>query len=173
MSRFITHIKRLKNSEEEIKKFINRARILGEKLGPLLYQLPPNMLRHDETLAAFLSLLPREFRHVIEFRHKSWLEQDTFNTLRRRNIALCVFDMPSFTSPLLATADFAYIRFHGREGLYSSSYSDTELADWAKRIDSLAKKMDSIYIYFNNDVAGYALGNAATMRGYLEKEGQR
>ena len=138
VSRFITHIKRLKNSEEAVENFIQRARILGEKLGPLLYQLPPNMHRNDETLDSFLSSLPEEMKHVIEFRHQSWLDGNVFEMLRKHNAGLCVFDMPDLRCPLKATADFAYIRFHGSSSLYSSCYSDEELADWAKRIADLA-----------------------------------
>jgi uncharacterized protein YecE (DUF72 family) len=167
VSRFITHIKRLKNIEEAVENFIKRAEILGDKLGPLLYQLPPSMHRNDETLESFLSGLPREFRHVIEFRHQSWLVEDVFEILCRHNAGLCVFDMPSFTCPLRATADFAYIRFHGSDSLYSSCYSDEELAGWARGIADLAANLDSVYIYFNNDVAGFALRNAVTIRDYL------
>ena len=167
MSRFVTHIKRLKDSEEAVENFIERARILGEKLGPLLYQLPPSMHRNDETLASFLSSLPREFKHVIEFRHQSWLVEEVFAILRQHSAGLCVFDMPDFTCPLLSTADFAYIRFHGSDSLYSSCYSDEELADWAKGIADLAKNLDSIYIYFNNDVQGFALRNAETIKRFL------
>jgi uncharacterized protein YecE (DUF72 family) len=169
VSRFITHIKRLKNTEEAVTNFTNRARILNDKLGPLLYQLPPNMHRNDETLASFLSSLPGGLRHVIEFRHHSWFTEPVFEILRRHDAGLCVFDMPSLTSPLLATCDFAYIRFHGSDSLYSSCYSDEALADWAKRIAELAKNLDSVFIYFNNDVAGFALSNAATIGHYLEK----
>ena len=169
VSRFITHIKRLKNSEEAVENFIQRARILGEKLGPLLYQLPPNMHRNDETLDSFLSSLPEEMKHVIEFRHQSWLAEDVFEILHKYRAGLCVFDMPSFTCPLLATADFAYIRFHGSEDLYSSYYSDEALADWTKRIANLAVNLDTVYIYFNNDVEGFAVKNAVTIRDYLEK----
>ena len=169
VSRFITHIKRLKNSEEAVENFIQRAMILDEKLGPLLYQLPPNMHRNDETLDSFLSSLPEEMKHVIEFRHQSWLTEEVFEILHKYRAGLCVFDMPSFTCPLLATADFAYIRFHGSEDLYSSYYSDEELADWAKRIADLAINLDTVYIYFNNDVEGFAVKNAVTIRDYLEK----
>jgi len=169
VSRFITHIKRLKSTEEAVENFTKRARILGEKLGPLLYQLPPNTHRNDETLESFLASLPHGLKHVIEFRHQSWLEEEVFEILRKYNAGLCVFDMPSFTCPLVATADFAYVRFHGSEGLYSSSYSDEELADWAKRIADLAASLDTVYIYFNNDVAGFAIRNAMTIRDYLEK----
>jgi uncharacterized protein YecE (DUF72 family) len=169
VSRFITHIKRLKNSEEALEKFVQRAMILGEKLGPLLYQLPPSMHRNDETLEAFLSGLPRGLKHVIEFRHQSWLVEDVFEILCRHNAGLCVFNMPSFSCPLRATADFAYIRFHGSDSLYSSCYSDSELAGWARGIADLAADLDAVYIYFNNDVAGFAVRNAMTIREYLEK----
>ena len=168
VSRFITHIKRLKNSEEAVDTFLSRAKILGEKLGPLLYQLPPNMHRDDERLASFLSILPREMRHVVEFRHQSWLEEGAFQVLRGYNAGLCVFDMPGLKCPLIATADFAYIRFHGSTGLYSSCYAEEELADWADKLDSLAAKLKAVYIYFNNDAEAFAVRNAVTLRNYLE-----
>jgi len=168
VSRFITHIRRLKNSQEAVENFISRAKILGEKLGPLLYQLPPNMLRNDEVLESFLSSLPQEIKHVFEFRHQSWLENKVFEILHRHNIGFCVFDMPFLSCPLVATADFAYIRFHGSTGLYFSCYSDEELADWAKRLANLARNLEAIYIYFNNDAEAFAVRNAMTLRHYLE-----
>ncbi len=160
VSRFITHIKRLKDVEEPIQTFLSRARLLKEKLGPLLYQLPPNMHRNDERLDSFLCLLPKELRHVLEFRHESWLDEGVFEMLRQHNVGFCVFDMPGLSCPLVATADFAYIRFHGSSGLYYSCYSDGELEDWARRISELARSLDAVYIYFNNDAEGYAIENA-------------
>ncbi|MBI4296165.1 MAG: DUF72 domain-containing protein [Chloroflexi bacterium] len=171
VSRFITHVKKLKDCQEPVKTFLDRATILKDKLGPLLYQLPPNLHRNDERLESFLTILPKHLEHVIEFRHASWLEEEVFAILRRYNIGLCVFDMADFTCPLVATADFAYIRFHGPAGLYSSSYSDEELAVWAKRLGDLAPRLNTVYIYFNNDVAGYAIDNAKTMRDFLRKGG--
>ncbi|MDH5696742.1 MAG: DUF72 domain-containing protein, partial [Dehalococcoidia bacterium] len=168
VSRFITHIKRLKNSQEPVDTFLTRAKILEEKLGPLLYQLPPNMHRDDEKLESFLSILPKGLKHVFEFRHESWLDEEVFEILRRYNVGLCVFDMPSLSCPLVATADFAYIRFHGSSELYSSCYSDEELAEWARRLASLAPEVKAIYIYFNNDAEAFAVRNAMTLRGYLE-----
>lgn len=170
VSRFITHIKRLKDVGEPVETFLSRARHLNEKLGPLLYQLPPNMRRNDERLDAFLSLLPIGLRHVVEFRHESWLDDGVFDILRRHNVGLCVFDMPGVSCPLLATADFAYIRFHGSSGLYFSCYSDEELEDWARRISGLARDLDAVYIYFNNDAEGFALKNAQTLREKLARE---
>lgn len=168
VSRFITHIKRLKNSKEAVENFITRARILKEKLGPLLYQLPPSMHRNDPVLASFLSSLPQDMKHVIEFRHQSWLDEKVFETLREHNAGLCVFDMPSFSCPPIATADFAYIRFHGSSDLYASCYSDEELSDWAKKIAGLATNLKAVYIYFNNDAEAFAIRNAKTLHGYLQ-----
>jgi len=98
------------------------------------------------------------------------VDEGVFEILRQYNVGLCVFDMPGFTCPLMATADFAYIRFHGSQGLYSSSYSDEELADWAKRIAALAKNLKAVYVYFNNDVEAYAVDNARTIGNYLERQ---
>jgi len=170
VSRFITHIKRLRNTEEAVETFVTRARILDGKLGPLLYQLPPNMHRNDEVLESFLSTLPRGMKHVFEFRHESWLEEKVFEILHRYNVGLCVFDMPSLTCPVVTTADFAYVRFHGSTGLYWSCYSDEELADWAKRLANLAVNLKAVYIYFNNDAEAFAVRNAITLRAYLETE---
>jgi len=168
VSRFITHIKRLKNTQEAVETFMSRAGILGGKLGPLLYQLPPNMHRDDDRLESFLSPLPRGMKHVVEFRHQSWLDDKVFEILHKYNIGLCVFDMPSLSCPLVATADFAYIRFHGSTELYSSCYSDEELAGWAKRLADLATNLEAMYIYFNNDAEAFAVRNAITLGGYLQ-----
>lgn len=163
VSRYITHMKRLKDVSEPLETFINRARNLSEKLGPLLYQLPPNMHRNDELLESFLAALPREFRHVIEFRHETWFDEKVFGILRRYNAGFCILDMPDLPCPLLATSDFAYFRFHGSSMLYLSRYSDDELDKWAKRIILLGEDLNTIYIYFNNDAEGFAIKNAQTL----------
>jgi len=153
--------------EEPLGNFLSRADFLQGKLGPLLYQLPPNMKRNDETLEAFLAILPHQYCHVFEFRHESWIDDSVFSLLRRHNVGLCVFDMPDFTCPLVVTADFAYIRFHGSAGLYSSCYSDAELSDWAKRIAEVGQSLKAVYIYFNNDAEAYAVKNAEVLRQML------
>jgi uncharacterized protein YecE (DUF72 family) len=167
VSRYITHIKRLKDCAKEVDNFMSRATLLKDKLGPLLYQLPPGLHRDDDRLKAFLDVLPRGFKHVIEFRHASWFEDGVFEILHKYNTGFCIFNMPKLTSPLISTSDFAYIRFHGKDSLYSSSYSDEEMEDWAEKITALAKKIKAAYIYFNNDTAGYALRNAETLRSIL------
>jgi uncharacterized protein YecE (DUF72 family) len=169
-SRYITHVKRLKDSQEPVEKFLERARNLNDKLGPVLYQLPPNFHRNDERLDLFLSGLPKGIQHVIEFRHESWLEDEVFDILRRHKVGICVFDMPDLTCPAVATADFAYVRFHGSGSLYSSDYSDEELADWAGKINKLARDLKEAYAYFNNDVEGFALNNARTLQKFLKEK---
>ena len=166
VSRFITHIKKLRDVEKPLDTFQERAKGLGAKLGPLLYQLPPNMKRNDAVLESFLSLLPPAQQHAFEFRNESWLNEGVFDMLRRHNVGLCVMDMPGFTSPVLATADFAYIRFHGSQWLYGSCYSDEELRGWAGRIAGLGAKVT--YIYFNNDAEAFAVRNALTLAQLLK-----
>jgi len=170
VSRFITHIKRLRNLGDAVEKFVSRAKILGSKLGPLLFQLPPNMHRNDEVMESFLTTLPRGLKHVFEFRHQSWLDEGVFEILRRYNVGFCVFDMPEVTCPLVATADFAYIRFHGSTGLYFSCYSDEEMASWAKRLARLSVGLKATYVYFNNDAEAFAISNARTLGTYLKAQ---
>ena len=167
VSRFITHIKRLRNAEEALETFVVRSRILGDKLGPLLYQLPPNLSRNEALLESFARLLPGELRHVFEFRNESWFDEGVFGLLRKHNIGFCIYDMPGLTAPVIATADFAYIRFHGSSELYESCYSDAELEQWASKIVKLAPGLTSIYVYFNNDTNAFAVRNAKTLAKQL------
>ncbi|MBI2852403.1 MAG: DUF72 domain-containing protein [Chloroflexi bacterium] len=166
VSRFITHIKRCRDVAVPVDNFIERARLLGEKRGPLLYQLPPNMKRDDRRLEEFLEILPGGVSHVFEFRHDSWLDDAVLAILRRYNAGFCIYDLPGFTTPVTATADFAYIRFHGSQLLYGSCYSDDELNEWARKIRTL--RTGVVYAYFNNDAEGFAVRNALTLRHLLE-----
>ncbi len=167
-SRFITHIKRLRNIEEELKTFLGRAGLLGDRLGPVLYQLPPGLKRDDGLLEAFLRLLPAGLEHVFEFRSRDWLDDGVFELMRRYRAGFCIYDMPGLTTPVLATAGFAYVRFHGSTGLYYSNYSDEQLGEWAGRIRGLTG-VDTVYVYFNNDAGGYAVRNALTLRRMLSQ----
>lgn len=165
-SRFISHIKRLKDCEEPVETFAGRARLLGDALGPILYQLPPNFHCKPENvdrLAEFLSLLPRDVRHVFEFRHDSWFNADVFFLLRMHNVGFCAFHMVDWETPLEATTDLAYVRFHGSDSVYGGSYSDEQLADWARRLQELPEDVAEAYVYFNNDAYGYAVENARTL----------
>ncbi|MDP2919964.1 MAG: DUF72 domain-containing protein [Dehalococcoidia bacterium] len=165
-SRYITHIKRLKEVAEPVEKFFDRVRLLDNRLGPLLYQLPPGLKRDDVRLDEFLSLLPADLEHTIEFRHKSWLDDAVYRLLHRRNVALCIFDLPRLRTPAIVTADFAYVRFHGNRVLYGGCYSDEELDGWAREIRGL--RAGKVYAYFNNDADGFAVDNALTLKRLLE-----
>ena len=169
VSRFITHVKRLRNAEEPLANFLSRAKLLEEKLGPLLYQLPPNLHRNDRLLESFLSMLPGDLSHVFEFRHQSWLTPEVFDLLRRHGVGFCIFDMPDLTTPLEVTADFAYVRFHGSTWMYGGCYSDEELDSWAHRITKLAQSVKAVYVYFNNDAEGFAVSNALTLTKRLNE----
>ncbi len=162
-SRLITHYRRLINVEDALTTFLGRARILGDKLGPILYQLPPGFHRNDERLDSFLSLLPQDLQHAVEFRHPSWLVDPVFDTLRKHNVALCVISMPDFDCPVMATADFSYVRLHGSQRKYTSCYSDEELSQWAGRMRHLARDSGKVYAYFNNDAEAHAVHNALTL----------
>ena len=167
VSRLITHLKKLRNVEAALDNFLSRARILGDKLGPLLYQLPPNMPRNEALLETFLQLLPAELRHVFEFRHESWFDKGVFALLQKHNAGFCIYDMPGLTTPIMATSDIAYVRFHGSSYMYGGYYSDAELEEWAGKIAQLARGLRSVYVYFNNDEEAFAVSNAKTLADYL------
>jgi len=169
-SRFITHIKKLRNVGGALETFLSRARLLEDKLGPILYQLPPNMKRSEGVLEEFLSLLPKGLLHVFEFRNESWLEEGVFKLLEKYGAGFCIFDMPGLTTPLVATADFAYVRFHGSTLMYGGCYSDEELKRWAGQLSQLCQGLRAAYIYFNNDAEGFAVMNAQTLRSFLADE---
>ena len=156
-----------------MQNFLSWATFLQNKLGPLLYQLPPNMKRNDEVLENFLSSLPQKYQHVFEFRHESWIDDSVLRILEQYNAGFCVFDMPDFPCPLVASSNFAYIRFHGSESLYSSCYSDEELLQWAEKIAALGKNLKAVYIYFNNDAEAFAVKNAMTLIKYLDSSSLR
>jgi uncharacterized protein YecE (DUF72 family) len=162
-SRLITHYRRLANCEAELATFIDRMRGLGDRIGPVLYQLPPQVRRDNARLAAFLRLLPRDLLHVFEFRHPSWWERPVFDLLAAHGAAFCVYNMGDTTTPVVATCADLYVRFHGPGGVYASSYDDTLLADWAGRLAAVPG-VRRIWAYFNNDAHGYAPKNAARLR---------
>jgi len=167
-SRFLTHMKKLKDAEAPLRNILGRARLLGNHLGPVLYQLPPHWQRDLARLEAFLRLLPGDIQHVFEFRDRSWLVEETFELLRRYGAGLCIYDMPGYTSPLQVTAPFAYLRFHSAEGVYGGEYGAERLRPWAERIRDLASVAERVYVYFNNDAFGYAVSDARMLRGLIE-----
>lgn len=166
-SRLITHNKRLANSADLLETFFERVRLLGDRLGPVLYQLPANFKRNDERLAAFLAQLPRDLTHVFEFRDRSWWHDDVYALLRRHHAAFCIYNAADVTTPLVTTSRDAYVRFHGPRAMYGGGYSDRQLSGWARRIARLDAAR--AWVYFNNDAEGHAADDAARLRKRLER----
>ncbi len=160
-SRFITHIKRLKEPEEPLKIFFERALNLKEKLKVVLWQFSPNFKINTERLKLFLMHLKKySVRHTLEFRHESWITEEIFNLCKKHDVSLCMADWPEFIDDLPVTSDFVYIRRHGAGGSYATCYSKAELKKDAKRIKVYLKDKKDVFIYFNNDAFGYAPKNA-------------
>jgi len=159
-SRYLTHLKRLTDMERGVARFYERIDPLvgSGKLGPVLWQLPPNFHRNDERLASALASLPSG-RHAFEFRHPSWFVPEILELLRAHRVALVIADRPeirSFQSHEL-TADFAFLRFHHGGG--DGNYTHRQLSPWARRIEEWSRTRD-VYAYFNNDWSGFAVENA-------------
>lgn len=181
-SRFITHVKKLKDVEESLKLFLDRCSILEEELGVILWQFPPNFKLaigdkesgiRIERIEKFLKLLisyrlSLNARYAFEFRHESWFCQEVYDLLKQYNCALVIADSPSWPAVEEITANFVYIRFHGGQELYGSNYSQKELKNWAEKIKVWSKQGLDVYCYFNNDAYGYAIENAKMLKRLIE-----
>ncbi len=164
-SRFITHMKKLKDPELSTAKFFAGAERLEKKLGPMLFQLPPRWHLNIERLSEFLIALPKKHQYSLEFRDQSWEVNEVYKLLREHNVALCIHDLGGRETPIEITANFTYVRFHGpTEAKYSGSYSPQALRKWADRIKQWQKELTSIYVYFNNDIGGHAITNAKQLK---------
>jgi uncharacterized protein YecE (DUF72 family) len=169
-SRYLTHIKRLTDMGPGLERFYACIRPLvgSPKLGPILWQLPPNFRRDDERLANALARLPTSERHAFEFRHESWFHDDVYALLREHRVALVIGDRPevhSFQSHELTT-DFTFVRFHSGTRGARGNYSDSELEEWARRFEDWSQRV-AIYAYFNNDWEGFAPRNALWLKRRL------
>jgi uncharacterized protein YecE (DUF72 family) len=174
-SRYITHVKRLRELADSIAILYDRIEPLlhSDKMGPVLWQLPGTFKRDDERFAEALAALPRTERHCFEFRHESWFVEDVYALLRRHGVALVIGDHPQrpFQSHEL-TADWTFIRLHyGHRGRHGN-YSETELREWADRIRAFRRNGD-VYCYLNNDWYGYAVKNGLRLRAILERSGSQ
>jgi len=158
--RGITHYRKLKEVSDELYRYLHLIKPLKPKLGSILFQLPPSLHRDDALLNDFLAILPRGYRYTIEFRHKSWLEDGVYALLRSAGVAICINDYGKQEMEPVVTADFGYLRFHGPTGRYGGSYDDTTLQMWARRLERLGERADLFFVYFNNDMQGYAVQNA-------------
>jgi uncharacterized protein YecE (DUF72 family) len=167
-SRYLTHIKRLTDMEQGVRRLLERLEPLtaSPKMGPMLWQLPANYKRDDDRLAHALDHLPAG-RHAFEFRDPSWFADEVLSALREHGVALVIGDHPERPwQPHEVTADFSFVRFHhghrGRRG----NYSQTELDEWARELKRLARRSE-VFAYFNNDWEGFAIHNARGMRERL------
>ena len=169
-SRFLTHMKKLKDPEEPLHRLFDRMRGLGTHLGPVLYQLPPGFKVDIDRLRAFLTMLPPGVRHVLEFRDPTWYSPDVRELLERVNVALCLHDMPGSATGCTRVGPFVYVRFHGADAKYAGTYSTRRLARWAEWLQEQRRGGTDVYAFFNNDVGGHAPRDAVTLRSMLEAE---
>jgi uncharacterized protein YecE (DUF72 family) len=167
-SRFLTHMKKLRDPVPGQARFFERVDHLKRKLGPVVFQLPPSWGPDVPRLEEFLEALPPRHRYSFELRDPSWHIEEVYRVLRRHNVAFCVYDLAGFESPRLVTADFAYVRLHGPgANRYQGSYSDDALRGWVRRIEDWMRTLKAVYIYFDNDQAGYAVKDALALKGMV------
>jgi uncharacterized protein YecE (DUF72 family) len=168
-SRYITHIRRLRDCREPVKLFWSRARALRAKLGPVLFQFPPNFQADVPLLKEFLGVLPKAMRPAFEFRDRSWERDEVLALLDGRGAAWVLADRPGARLPDVSTGGWSYIRFHqGRRG--HPGYSRAKLRTWAERIAAL--RASDVFAFFNNDAMAAAPGDAETLMDLLRRLGQ-
>lgn len=167
-SRFITHIRRLRDCRDPVRRLWSRAERLGRKLGPILFQLPPNLEADPARLEEFLDVLPKHMRAAFEFRHRTWETDEVRGLLDRAGCALVLADRPRARVADLVTGGWSYVRFHkGTSTGYG--YRRRKLRRWAERLAGL--DADEVFVFFNNDPGGAAVRDALALTGLLEKEG--
>jgi uncharacterized protein YecE (DUF72 family) len=164
--RTVTHLKKLRDCNKSLDSFFERALELRH-LKVILWQLPPSFHRDSSRLDEFLSTLPGQVRHAVEFRHDSWWDDEVEKVLKRHSAAFVAVSHPRLPEEIIQTSDFLYIRFHGHgKDLYTYKYNDEELATWASRITPLLKGR-SLYAFFNNDFNANAVNNAISFRNQM------
>jgi uncharacterized protein YecE (DUF72 family) len=173
MSRFLTHLKRLRDPEEPVLRFLDRARRLGRKRGPILVQLPPSFKADPGRLDAALAAFPRSVHVAVELRHESWFVPKVRSILERRGAALCLADAPGRSTPYWRTAGWGMVRFHEGVGPEAPGYRRSALRTWAARLARMWTADDDVFAYFNNDSGGWALRDAAVFAGLATRAGLR
>ena len=162
----ITHLKRFEDTKTLVKDFGYIADLLGSRMGCFLYQLPPSFRYTFPQLTNIVGQLDPARRNVVEFRHKSWWNEDVYAAFREAGIIFCSCSGPRLPNDLIKTADEIYLRFHGVDQWYRHDYSRAELEEWAEKIRACGAKR--VWAYFNNDRDGYAIGNARVLRKMLQ-----
>src|SRR4051812_47482104 len=171
-SRYLTHIRRLKDTGAGLRKYFSRLVPLGDRTGPILWQLPPNFGKTDENvkrLERFLKKLPRQYQHAVEFRHPSWLDEATLALLRTHHVCHVWISSLRMPADYSVTSSFVYLRFHGlKDGAYHD-YTEEELWPWAAQLAKAAERRIPCYVYFNNDLNTRAPLNAEALMKLLGK----
>jgi uncharacterized protein YecE (DUF72 family) len=167
-SRFITHMKKLKDPGQPLKALLHRVVLLGDKLGPILFQLPPRWRLNHERLLSFLRTLPRGFRYALEFRDTSWFDPRVYDALAEHGAAFCIYELAGNLSPRKVTADFVYLRLHGPGAAYRGQYEPAVLSEWADFFSHWYGQGKDIFCYFDNDESGYAALDAIKLQEMVE-----
>lgn len=161
-SRYITHIKRLYDCEQALARYFQGVEDL-ETLKVILWQLPPNFKFSPDVLRSFLRMLPKRYRHAVEFRNQSWWNNETRRILEQAGASFVSISHPTLPNKIEVTTDFVYVRFHGKgQQLYRYKYNDDELDVWAQDLAPLLKSMP-VYAFFNNDYSAHAPEDAMTL----------
>jgi uncharacterized protein YecE (DUF72 family) len=168
-SRYLTHVKRLKEPMEPLARLWGRADGLGPHLGPVLYQLPPRWKPDLERLAGFLAALPGGRAQAIEIRDPRWYGEETVAAIAAADVAVCLHDMPGSARAGPPTGPFAYVRFHGAGQRYGGRYPDAVLERWAASMVEWADGGMPVWAYFNNDIGGHAVVDAERLRAEVER----
>lgn len=166
-SRYITHMKKLKDTEESLSLFLERIDFLGEKLGPVLFQLPGRWGYNRERFYRFLHSLPAGYRFAFELRDPSWHNCEVYEALQESGAALCIHEIAGWLSPVETPGSFAYVRLHGPGAAYQGRYGPQALSEWAGALAGWAERGADSYCYFDNDEAGYAAENALMLQSML------
>jgi uncharacterized protein YecE (DUF72 family) len=173
VSRYLTHVKRLREPDEPVARLLDRAAGLGDRLGPYLLQLPPNLRAEPDRLDACLRAFPADSRVAVEPRHESWWTDEVRAVLERRGAALCWADRAGRPmAPLWRTAEWGYVRLHEGTASPRPSYGRTALGSWLDRIDEAwSGARSDVFVYLNNDRGGAAVHNARTVVRMARRRG--
>lgn len=172
-SRYVTHMKKLDLDAAGLERFFSRIEILGDRLGPILFQLPPNWAPNVPRLASFLAELPAQHRYAFELRDPRWDEPAVRDLLEKHRAAYCIYELGGALSPHRRTTDFVYVRLHGPGKKYEGSYDRATLARWARRFERWNGEGRDVYVFFDNDQLGYAAANAKELQERLAKRRNR
>jgi uncharacterized protein YecE (DUF72 family) len=173
MSRYLTHIRRLNGPAEPVARFLGRAEALGDRLGPVLLQLPPNLRADTDALTETLRQFPRDVRVAVEPRHRSWWSDGVRAALERAGAALCWADRRGRpATPLWRTAGFGYLRMHEGRAYPRPRYGRAALTSWLDRIAAEFDDARPVYVYFNNDPGAAAVADAAALSALARHRGR-